>query len=289
MTTPHLSIVIPAFNEAENVGPLVDEIRAAFADVDRVIEIVFVDDGSTDDTVARLTALMEDVPELRVVCLAPTGRGHGNGQSCAMRAGFHAARGAYVAGLDADRQNDPADLPDMLLLIEEQGVDLVQGDRSANRRDTLVKRVSSRIGRAARRLLLKDAVTDTGCSLRVMRAEVAQSIPLEYHGVHRFIPFLAGSLGYTVIETPVRHRERAAGETKYGIGNRALPGLIDCFAMRWIVNRRRTATISEVRRDTSVEDVMIGAETEATSDAPMVEVVVPARAGDRAAMTDSPS
>ncbi len=123
---------------------------------------------------------------------------------------------------------------------------MVQGDRSADRQDGFVRRVSSRIGRLFRRLLLGDTIRDTGCSLRVIRRPVALALPLEYRGMHRFIPVTARQLGYRVVEMPVHHRARTAGRTKYGIGNRAIPGLIDCFAVRWMRKRRRGTRFQEV-------------------------------------------
>ena len=127
-------------------------------------------------------------------------------------------------------------------------------DRSADRQDTVVKRVTSIIGRMSRKVLLKDSIRDTGCSLRVMKREVALALPLEFKGMHRFIPGTARQLGYKVIETPVHHRPRIAGSTKYGIANRAIPGLIDCFATRWMNNRRKpTAAIElEVTADEAI-------------------------------------
>ena len=148
--------------------------------------------------------------------------------------------------LDADGQNDPADIPPMLERLAESGADMVQGDRSAARRDSLVRRVSSWVGRVFRRGLLGDTIRDTGCSLRVMRREVALALPLEFRGMHRFIPLMARHVGYRVVEMPVHHRPRAAGQTKYGIRNRAIPGLIDCFAVRWMRKRRRPVTCREV-------------------------------------------
>jgi glycosyltransferase involved in cell wall biosynthesis len=177
-----------------------------------------------------------------------TPAGSGNGQSAAFHAGFRAARGRLVAVLDADLQNDPADLPAMLDLMSQTGADLIQGDRSRVRKDSIVRRWGSVVGRASRRLLLADGVRDTGCSLRVMKRDVAMALPLEFKGMHRFIPATAASLGFTVVEMPVNHRPRQAGKTKYGMGitKRAIPGLIDCFAVRWMRTRRRPVLGVEV-------------------------------------------
>ena len=138
------------------------------------------------------------------------------------------------------------------LLVERlrcDAADMVQGDRSADRRDGFVRRISSGVGRCFRRLLLGDTIRDTGCSLRVMKRSVALALPLEFRGTHRFIPFTARQLGFRVVEMPVRHRARTAGRTKYGIRNRAIPGLFDCFAMRWMRNRRRGVRYEEVTDD----------------------------------------
>ncbi|HMN95450.1 MAG TPA: glycosyltransferase [Phycisphaerales bacterium] len=241
-----LSVVAPAHNEEENVAPLVEEIVAALDPTGIEYEIVIIDDGSTDSTPQRLAALLGRFDRLRVIRMTQTPPGRGNGQSAAFHAGFRASRGALLALLDADLQNDPADIPAMLQRLAETGADVVQGDRSANRRDSFIRRASSWVGRTARRLLLGDSIRDTGCSLRVLRRAVALSIPLEFRGMHRFIPVTARHLGHRVVEMPVRHRPRTSGNTKYGIWNRALPGLIDCFAVRWMHARRRPTAWSAV-------------------------------------------
>ena len=133
----------------------------------------------------------------------------------------------------------------MLALLEETNADFVQGDRSRNRNDNFIRRRASEVGRLFRRLILGDTIRDTGCSLRVMRKEIAVKLPLDFKGMHRFIPATARHLGYTVVEMPVTHHARTIGETKYGklgITKRALPGLLDCFAVRWMRTRRRIPT-----------------------------------------------
>ncbi len=244
---PLISVVAPAHNEEANVAELVRQVGEAMHGLD--FEFIIVDDGSTDATRARVLQLMPERPWLRCAAMTRTPPGKGGGQSAAFHAGFRACRGAWVASLDADLQNDPAEIPKMLALARDRGADMVQGDRSRNRRDNLVRRVGSRVGRLFRRWLLKDSIRDTGCSLRVMRREIALAIPLEFKGMHRFIPISARQMGYTVIEMPVVHRPRAAGETKYGMGitKRAIPGLFDCFSVRWMGKRRRPVAHDEVR------------------------------------------
>ena len=245
-----LSVVAPAHNERDNVEPLVEQVGAAAAELCEragrpgAYEFVLVDDGSTDDTRALALAMTAERPWLRVLAMTNTPPGSGNGQSAAFHAGFRAARGELLAVLDADLQNDPADLPAMHALLAERDADMVQGDRSHARRDNAVRKVGSVVGRLFRRLLLGDTIRDTGCSLRLMKREIALRLPLEFKGMHRFIPATARHLGYTVVEMPVTHRARVAGETKYGMGitKRAIPGLLDCFAVRWMRARRRPVT-----------------------------------------------
>ena len=247
-----LSVVAPAHNEEANVEPLVREVEAAIATLAAregwAWEFIVVDDGSTDATRDRLRALMPGRPWLRCVGMTGTPPGRGHGQSAAFHAGFRAARGELIAVLDADLQNDPADLPAMLELMARERAGMVQGDRSRARQDNIVRRYGSVVGRAFRRWLLGDTIRDTGCSLRVMRREIALALPLEFKGVHRFIPATARHLGHTVVEMPVRHRARVAGETKYGLGitKRAIPGLLDLLAVRWMRSRRRPVTSEEV-------------------------------------------
>lgn len=245
---PDLSVVAPAHNEEGNVARLVEEIHRALEPTGITFEVVIVDDGSTDATRAELLRLMPDRPWLRCVAMTRTPPGSGNGQSAAFHAGFRAARGRLIATLDADLQNDPADLPAMLSLMRERSADMVQGDRSHARRDNAVRRIGSIVGRLFRRWLLGDTIRDTGCSLRIMKREIALALPLEFKGMHRFIPVTARHLGYTVVEMPVNHRPRVAGQTKYGLGitKRAIPGLIDLFAVRYMRSRRRPVAAEEI-------------------------------------------
>lgn len=244
-----LSVVAPAHNEEPNVDALVEEVGRVLQGMPEplVFELVIVDDGSTDGTRAAVTALIPGRPWLRCIAMTNTPPGRGNGQSAAFHAGFRAARGRLIAVLDADLQNDPADLPAMLDLLAKSNADMVQGDRSHARKDNAVRRVGSVVGRLFRRLLLGDTIRDTGCSLRLMKREIALQLPLEFKGMHRFIPAMARHLGFKVVEMPVHHRPRVAGQTKYGFGiaKRAIPGLIDCFAVRYMRNRRRPVSSAE--------------------------------------------
>jgi len=248
-----LSVVVPARDEEENIDALV----MALAQTGRKIterfpaaaksgwECVIVDDNSQDGTPVRLDALCRRHAWLRTTTIRPPDgsgpRTAPGGQSAALYTGIRCSEGEIVAMLDADLQNDPEDLPDMLERLLSGGVDLVQGDRSKARRDTGVRRFGSAVGRIARTLLLGDTVRDTGCTLRVLRRELALELPLEFRGMHRFIPVLTRDLGFTLLEHPVRHYPRIHGQSKYGrLGfARALPGLQDCFAVRWM-RRRRT-------------------------------------------------
>jgi glycosyltransferase involved in cell wall biosynthesis len=237
--TPELSIVVPALDEEANVGPLVERVAAEMTKAIVNAELIVVDDGSRDQTLARLQELAATRPWLRVLH-----RAQPRGQSAAIWAGIHAARAPFIATLDADLQNDPADLPAMLQTVRSGEADMAQGLR-AKRRDNVVRKASSWVGRTARRLILGDNIRDTGCSTRVVRADIARQLPLQFAGLHRFMPVYARILGAKVVEMPVRHQPRTAGVTKYGIMNRAIVGLIDCFAVRWMRRRLRSTAAEE--------------------------------------------
>ena len=239
LASVRLSVVAPAHNEQDNLRGLVEEIEEALDPVGVWYEIIIVDDGSSDGTPDLLAGLAAGHDRLRALRLRKTTHGRGNGQSAAFHAGFRAARGDWIVTMDADRQNDPADIAAMLTRLEETGADMVQGDRSRGRKDATLRRVSSWVGRLFRRAVLGDTIRDTGCSLRIMRREVGLAVPLEFHGMHRFIPVTARQMGFTVIEMPVRHRPRVAGTPNYGVWDRARAGLFDCLAVRWMRARRR--------------------------------------------------
>jgi glycosyltransferase involved in cell wall biosynthesis len=221
-------VVIPVFDEAGNLEALHRELSAALDAVPEPAEILFVDDGSRDASPVLLSRLAAADPRVRVVTLD---RNHG--QSAALDAGFRRARGEVVATLDADLQNDPADLPRLLGLLDR--ADVVNGVR-AERRDTLVRKLSSKIGNGFRNWMTGESVTDVGCSLRVMRAEPLRRVKM-FRGMHRFLPTLLRMEGARVIEVPVAHRPRHAGSSKYGIANRLFTGLADVLAVRWMQKR----------------------------------------------------
>jgi glycosyltransferase involved in cell wall biosynthesis len=225
--TPEISIVVPAYNEEESLPVLVDEIHAALAD--RAFELIVVDDGSTDRTLALATDLARRSPSVRVVRLT-----RNSGQSAALAAGWRAARGTVVVTLDADLQNDPAEIPRLLAKLEE-GWDVVSGVRQ-NRQDTWVRLASSRIANRVRNWATHDQVTDVGCTLRAARREFLTDLPM-FNGMHRFLPTLLKMQGARTTEIPVHHRARRFGVAKYGIGNRLFRAVADLLAVRWMQKR----------------------------------------------------
>lgn len=223
MNTPDFSIVIPLYNEADNVRILQEEIRTALPGMN--YELILVDDGSTDATVATI----ERTPEVRVLEFRKNA-----GQSAAMIAGMKAAVGRCIVLLDGDLQNDPKDIP--LLLEEiEKGADLVCGYR-ARRKDTVVKKITSRVANFVRSRFVGDGVRDTGCTLKAMRPACVNAL-VPFKGVHRFIPALVKNAGFRVVEVPVNHRHRQFGVSKYGLGNRAVKATTDMLGVRWLQSR----------------------------------------------------
>ena len=222
--SPAISVVVPVFNEEENMSILQSELRGALAGLD--YEIVFVDDGSTDRSADKI----ETAPNVRLVRFEKN-----TGQSAALYAGIQAARGQTIVMIDSDLQNDPADIPRLLAEISH-GADLACGYR-AKRKDTLTKRLTSRIANFVRSRFAKDYVRDTGCTLKAMRRECAAAL-VPFKGMHRFIPALIRGAGYQLVEIPVNHRPRRFGQTKYGFGSRALRATTDMFGVRWLLSRR---------------------------------------------------
>jgi glycosyltransferase involved in cell wall biosynthesis len=238
---PDLSIVVPVYNEAENLAILVAEIRKALSWAESTYEILLVDDASTDASVAVMQQLAVAGETVRVV------RHERNlGQSAALAAGFDRARGAIVVTLDADLQNDPADIPRLLEKMDD--CDVVCGIR-AKRRDSWLRKISSRIANGARNWMTSESIADVGCSLRAYRAEYLRLLPV-FDGMHRFLPTLLRLNGARIREIDVNHRPRRFGESKYGIHNRLWRGIADLFGVRWLQMRwvdRRAA--HELRLD----------------------------------------
>ncbi len=228
---PKFSVVVPIYNEEENVQRLLAEIEEVLTP-HGPFEAVLVDDGSRDASLARMRSFKEErrAGWLRIVALE-----RNSGQSAAVMAGVEVARAAVVATLDGDMQNDPRDLPPMLARVAAGECDAVVGVR-ARRRDPFVRRASSRIGNAVRNWLTGDRVRDAACGIKVIRRDYWLRVP-RFVGMHRFMATLVRYLGGVVVEQDVNHRPRAAGTAKYGIGNRALRGLRDCFAVRWLRSR----------------------------------------------------
>jgi len=232
---PALAVVVPVRDEAGNIAPLVEEIAAALAGR-LAFEIVYVDDGSRDATAAELTAARDRHANLRVV-RHPESRG----QSAAILSGVEAARAAWIATLDGDGQNDPADIPRLLDTLaaagEEAKVELVSGVRR-RRRDTLVKRLASSVANRVRAWVLKDETPDTGCGLKLFRRETYLALPRFDH-MHRFIPALIRSHGGKIRLVDVNHRPRAAGHSKYGVMDRLWTGIVDLLGVMWLQRRAR--------------------------------------------------
>jgi len=219
-----VSVVVPLYNEVQSVAMLQRELADALTGLD--YEIIFVDDGSQDETGARIEAN----PRTRVLHFEKNA-----GQSAAIFAGLQAVRSEIAVLIDGDLQNDPADIPRLLAEIS-RGADLVCGYR-ARRKDTLLKRITSRVANFVRSRFTRDGVRDTGCTLKAMRRDCIGAL-VPFKGMHRFIPALVKGAGYRLVEIPVNHRPRRFGQSKYGLGNRALRATIDMFGVRWLLSRR---------------------------------------------------
>jgi glycosyltransferase involved in cell wall biosynthesis len=233
-----LSLVIPVYNERDNLAPLIGEIERAL--VGRRFEIVTVDDGSTDGSLQALKDLKRAHPALHIVSFAANA-----GQTAAFAAGFQAARAPVIVTLDADGQNDPSSIPDLLTALEH--ADVVSGVRTP-RADSWRRRVSSSVANTVRRAAIGDTIRDVGCSLKAYRREALEGIPL-FVGAHRFLPALCQFRGARVAEIPVRHRPRRHGVSKYGVGNRLFRGIRDLFGVRWLKARMLRPTIRRVTHE----------------------------------------
>ena len=227
---PHLSVVIPAYNERGNLGLLIEEIERTLSPRMR-FEVIVVDDGSEDATREEAADLATSRPWLRVVA-----HERNRGQSAAIRTGVLSATAPTVAVLDGDGQNDPADLPKLYATLELSGASMAVGERRT-RNDSLTRRLSSRIANAVRASVLHDGIRDTGCGLKVFRRRSFLELPAFDH-MHRFLPALVQARGGTVRAVPVRHRPRRCGQSKYGIRNRLWTGILDLAGVMWLARRQ---------------------------------------------------
>jgi glycosyltransferase involved in cell wall biosynthesis len=226
-----LSVVVPVYNELDNLDPLVERVRATLDGLALSWELVTVDDGSSDGSADRLDELAASEPRLRALRFAIHA-----GQSAALVAGLGHARGRWIALLDADLQTYPEDLPLLLDVVAREGVDAAVGIRT-ERQDSGWKRASSRIANWVRNRLTREDIVDTGCPLKLMRAESIGCL-VPFDGMHRFVPTLLRMGGYTVRQVPVRHAPRTAGTSHYGTWDRAVRGLRDALGVRWLQDRR---------------------------------------------------
>ena len=242
--SPQLSVVVPVFNEQDNVAPLVGEIVAALrgraSDAGGDFEIVYVDDHSTDATFDTLRRLKAEVPELRVLRHVTN-----SGQSTAIRTGVKAARGAWIATLDGDGQNDPADIPKLLAQRTQSSpeVKLFAGWR-VNRQDSGSKRWASKLANAIRTRMLRDATPDPGCGTKLFEREAFLDLPFFNH-MHRYLPALMQRAGWKTRSVPVNHRHRSTGVSKYNNLNRALVGIADLRGVAWLIRRGKVTRVEE--------------------------------------------
>lgn len=237
---PQLSVVVPVFNERDNIPPLLAEIAAALrGKID--FEVVYVDDDSSDDSVAVLAAEKPNYPELRIVRHLSR-----SGQSTAVWNGVRAARSPWIATLDGDGQNDPADIPKLLAARDQapEEVRLLAGWRTT-RRDSFNKRISSKIANAVRSRMLRDDTPDTGCGLKLFERDVFLRLPYFDH-MHRYLPALVKRAGFQSRSVPVGHRPRTAGSSKYGMLDRLWVGLADLRGVAWLMRRAKVTRVEEL-------------------------------------------
>lgn len=225
MERDSLSVIIPVYNEQENIAPLIEQLKTAVKSWAGEVELLFVDDGSTDATLALLRQAQGHDPRIRIAHFR-----RNLGQTAAMEAGFHLARGSALVTLDGDLQNDPAEVPRLARMLAD--FDVVCGIRT-QRQDTWWKRRSSRIANGFRNWATGDDIVDTGCTLKAYRRECVERLEL-YNGMHRFLPTLLKMRGYRVTQVPVSHHPRHAGKTKYDTWHRLKKGLADVWAVRWM-------------------------------------------------------
>ncbi len=225
-----ISIVLPVYNEEGNIFPLFEEIKNVMSKLDNDWEIIYVDDASKDFSTRKVRELMQDNKNIQLLEFVKN-----CGQSAAFCAGFAAAKNDLIITMDADMQNDPADIPKMLELFDK-GNDMVIGWRH-KRKDTSSKRLASKIGNGFRKKLTQDNVHDTGCSLKIMRASMAKKLPLQFKGMHRFLVSLMQMEGAKIAEIPVNHRDRFTGVSKYNTWARGIAASQDLLVVNWFFRR----------------------------------------------------
>jgi glycosyltransferase involved in cell wall biosynthesis len=236
-----ISVIAPAFNEEGNVGPLIERVHEVFAPTGKSYEAVIVDDCSTDETPRRLAELQIKYPWVRVIRLQKN-----SGQTAAMDAGFRHARGRVLGTVDADMQNDPAEIVRLAEMLGPD-VDMVNGWRKDRRdKNRLARWVQTKIANGIRNWLSGDNIKDSACGLKVYKRECLEGLTL-YKGMHRFFPTLVKMRGFNVIEVPVSHHPRHAGTTKYKFGSRVIRAFVDLLAVRWMKKRVIRYTAVEVR------------------------------------------
>jgi glycosyltransferase involved in cell wall biosynthesis len=234
--TPTLSIVLPVYNEADSLAPLWQELLDVLPGLAASVEVVFVDDGSTDGSAEILQRLAKEDPRVRLIRFEANA-----GLSAAFYAGLQAARGRLIATMDSDLQNDPRDIA--MLMTHLGDADAVVGWRQV-RHDSWLKRMSSRIANAVRKAVSGDRVEDSACSLRVMRRECVVAVP-PFTGMHRFMPTLLKTAGFRVVQIRVNHRARQHGRSKFGVSDRAFSAFADLLVVRWMMRRRLRYRIAE--------------------------------------------
>jgi len=242
-----VSIIIPARDESGNLPALLDEIGEAMQALDLRYEVLVVDDGSSDDSWSRLVARAASDQTLH-----PIRHRRSAGQSTSIWQAAHLAKGRWLATLDGDGQNDPADLPRLLELARGEKLEMVTGHRTT-RRDTWFKRFSSRVANGVRSRLLQDNTPDTGCGLKVMQREAFLKLPYFDH-MHRYLPALIQFQGGRCASVPVHHRPRGAGESHYGLNNRLWAGLLDLIGVMWLRKRSRLPADCETMDNTAGEE-----------------------------------
>lgn len=226
---PEITVVIPVYNEEENIDPLWQELSAQMESIGKPWEVLYIDDASTDSSPAMLDKLAAEDSRVRVIHHKLN-----SGESAAQATGFRFAKGDVLITMDADLQNDPVDIPALLAALHDE-ISCVCGVRRI-RQDDWVKRFSSRTANRFRNAITGDQISDAGCTYRAIRRSAVQEVPV-FNGMHRFLPTMLRAQGYQVVELLVNHRPRVKGVSKYGVGNRLWRGIRDCFAMRWYQRR----------------------------------------------------